>query len=230
MKQLLGMMIFITCTGNCTKPLMLSTLMGLPEPKSRQKLMEDEMGKLPATLYDAINGLRKAQPSYWVYFERLEAIVRELTEIIPDGIVKELSLTWQAEKQSGSAKNYQRKKKLREKAADLCAMLQCGGVDLPIDKWYQIVFDRLEDNVRSSSPLESTNSLIRDHLNSCRGQINQKMLDLIVYSINDKIANRGPYRGTSPWQRLTGEPETIDYAEQILKFGTSSSHVDETAA
>jgi hypothetical protein len=101
---------------------------------------------------------------------------------------------------------------------------------LPTDKWYQIVFDRLEDNVRSSSPLESTNSLIRDHLNSCRGQIDQKMLNLIVYSINHKIANRGPYKGTSPWQRLTGKSETNDYAEQIMKLATSSDHADKVAA
>ena len=90
--------------------------------------------------------------------------------------------------------------------------------------------DRLEANVRSSSPLESTNSLIRDHLNTCRGQIDQKMLDLIVYSINHKIANRGPYQGTSRWQRLTGKSETTDYAEQILKFAAASDKVDEIAA
>jgi len=194
------------------------------------ELMGNDMGKLPATLHNAIKGLQKALPSYWVYFERLETIVCNLSETIPDEIVKELCLAWQAEKQSRSAKNYQRKKKLQEEAADHCALVKCPELDLPIDKWRQIVFDRLEDNVRSSSPLESTNSLIRDHLNSCRGQIDQKMLDLIVYSINHKIANRGPYKGTSPWQRLTGKAEITDYAEQILKFAASSTHVDEMAA
>ena len=194
------------------------------------ELIENDMGKLPATLHDAIKGLRKALPSYWVYFERVEAILNNLPEIIPDEIVKELCLGWQAEKQSRSAKDYQRKKKLQKKAQDHFALAKCAEKDLPVEKWQQIVFDRLEDNVRSSSPLESTNALIRDHLNSCRGQITQKMLDLIVYSINHKIATRGPYKGTSPWQRLTGKAETTDYAEQILKFATSSSHLDEVAA
>jgi len=188
------------------------------------------MGKLPATLDDVIKGLRKTLPSYWVYFERLDAIVSNLLAIIPDVIMKELCLAWQAEKQSRSAKDYQQKKKLRQEAQDHSVLANCTRQDLSTDKWHQIVFDRLEDNVRSSSPLESTNSLIRDHLNSCRGQIDQKMLNLIVYSINHKIANRGPYKGTSPWQRLTGKPETNDYAEQIMKFATSSAHSDKVAA
>ncbi len=194
------------------------------------ELIENDMGKLSATLHDAIKGLRKALCSYWVYFERLEAIVRNLSAIIPDEIVEELCLAWQAEKQSRSAKDYRRKQKLQKEAEDHYALAKCAEKNLPIEKWYQTVFECLEGNVRSSSPLESTNSLIRDHLNSCRGQINQKMLDLIVYSINHKITNRGPYKGTSPWQRLTGKTETTDYAEQILKFAVSSTHVDEIAA
>ena len=42
------------------------------------ELIENDMGKLPDTLLDATKGLRKTLPSYWVYFERLDAIVSNL--------------------------------------------------------------------------------------------------------------------------------------------------------
>ena len=178
-------------------------------------LMESEFDD--PKLHAAVRSLRKALETYWPYFDRLEAIVAELSIRRPQEGLHELCLAWQCEKKSRGAKDYRRKKALEHRAQDHRFLAECGPIE-DADAPAQLVFDRLEDNLRSSSPLEAINALIRDQLNSCRGQITQEMLDLIVYFLNHKIAPRGPYKGTSAWQRLTGEPEEGTYIDQILGY------------
>ena len=178
-------------------------------------LMESEFDD--PKLHAAVRSLRKALETYWPYFDRLEAIVAELSIRRPQEGLHELCLAWQCEKKSRGAKDYRRKKALEHRAQDHRFLAECGPIE-DADAPAQLVFDRLEDNLRSSSPLEAINALIRDQLNSCRGQITQEMLDLIVYFLNHKIAPRGPYKGTSAWERFTGEPEEGTYIEQILGY------------
>ena len=183
-------------------------------------LMEAEFDD--PSLQAAVRSFRKAIETYWPYFERLEAIVAELSILLPQEILRELCLAWQCEKKSRGAKHYPRKKALEHRAQDHRFLAGCGPIE-DADASAQLVFDRLEDNVRSSSPLEAINALIRDQLNSCRGQITQEMLDLIVYFLNHKIAPRGPYKGTSAWERFTGEPEAGTYIEQILGHSANAA-------
>ena len=168
-----------------------------------------------AELHQAVRRFRKAVEEYWSYFDRVQAIVEDLSQHLPQDVLRELCLAWQAEKRSRAAKDYRRKKALEQQAADHCLLASSGDVE-DVEGAKQLVFDRLEDNVRSSSPLESINSLIRDYLNSSRCQITQDVLDLIVYYLNHKIASRGPYQGTSAWERFTGKPEEGTYVDQIL--------------
>ena len=86
-----------------------------------------------------------------------------------------------------------------------------------------LALDRLDDNVRSSSPLEAINSQIRDFINSARGQISQHMIDLIVFFLNHKISSRGPYKGTSRYQRFTGQELDMDCLQHILQHAAQSS-------
>jgi len=167
-------------------------------------------------LHAAVNAFRKIIGEYWPYFQRLEAIIEELSMQMPQDLLRELCLAWQAEKKSRGAKIYSRKKALEREAVDHLFLAACGNME-NVNSLAQVVFDRLESNVRSSSPIESINSLIRMFLNSSRGQITQATLNLIVYYLNHKIANRGPYKGSSASQRLTGEPEDRTFIDQILE-------------
>ena len=178
-------------------------------------LMEAEL-EVPK-LHAAVKTFREAVQGYWAYFDRMESIVNELSKHLPQDVLRELCLAWQLEKKSRAAKDYETKMARERKAEEHRFLASCGDVRDP-DSAARLVFDRLEDNVRSSSPLESINSLIRDYLNNCRGQITQEMLDLLVYFLNHKIASRGPYEGTSAWQRLTGEPEQGTYLDQLLEY------------
>jgi len=179
------------------------------------ELMESEIDN--TKLKDVIKNFRKSVNAYWGYFDRLEVIVKNLSRDIPEDILRELCLAWQCDKKSRAVKNYARKKALLKQAEEHLFLAAC--LQLPeYEAVKQKVFDELEANVRSSSPLESINSLIRDHLNSCRDQLTQELLDMIVYFINHKIVSTGPYKGTSACQRFTGKKEKGNYAEQILKF------------
>jgi len=74
----------------------------------------------------------------------------------------------------------------------------------------------LDANVRSSSPLEAINSVIRTTLNACRGQVTQGALDLLASFWNHQVATRGKYAGSSPYERLTGLREPASAIEQIM--------------
>lgn len=183
-------------------------------------LMENEFDD--PKLHIVIKRFREAVLAYWVYFERLETIIEQLSKNIPQDVLRELCLAWQAEKKSRGAKNYKHKKALERKTEEHRFLAACGNME-DFDSLVQTVFDFLESNVRSSSPIESINSLIRDYLNNSRGQITQEMLNMIAYYINHKVASRGPYKGTSAWERLSGIRENTTFIDQILQYSKKAA-------
>jgi hypothetical protein len=185
------------------------------EIKTVMDLMETRFGN--EDLRQAVKKLRKALPDYMPYFERMEAIIGEFSKSMPADVLRELCLSWQARMMAGKAKGYARKRMFERKAADHMLLAGCGEV-LNLPAAAERLFERLEDNVRSSSPLESVNSRIRDFLNSSRGQITQETLDLIVFFLNHNVSPRGRFKGSSAWQRLTGKPETGTYLDHLLGF------------
>ncbi|MEW6097380.1 MAG: hypothetical protein AB1567_12800 [bacterium] len=179
------------------------------------ELIENDLGV--EALVEVARKFKEAVVNYWGYFDRAEEIHRELSDIFPEDVLQEICLWWQAEKKSRGAKDYKRKKMLEKEAQEHLFLAKCADIE-QIDKKIAMAFERLEDNVRSSSPIEAINSQIRDFINSNRGQITQEMLDLMVYFLNHKRANRGPHKGTTPWERFTGKKEDGLYLDQLLKL------------
>jgi len=183
------------------------------------ELMEGEMGESAVTV--AIKKFKRSAGGYWDYFDKAARIHEELSQMLPKDVLHEVCLGWQTQKKSRGAKNYRLKKALEKRAEEHFFLARSAEVE-DIDAKIAIALDRLDDNVRSSSPLEAINSQVRDFVNSCRGQMDQDMLNLIVYFLNHKEANRGPYKGTSPWERFTGEKEAGNYLDQILELVTEA--------
>ena len=69
-----------------------------------------------------------------------------------------------------------------------------------------LVFDKLDSIVRASSLVEMVNSLIRPYLNSCKGQITQETLNLIMFYHNHRRYKSGKRQGKAPIELLTGKP------------------------
>jgi hypothetical protein len=178
------------------------------------ELMETQIND--SALANVIRKFSKAVANYWPYFDKAERIYKELREQLPEDMLREICMGWQTEKKARACKDYQRKKALEKKAEDHLYLATCENLENAQQK-ASTAIERLNDNVRSSSPLEAVNSQIRDFLNSARGQLTQEMLNLITYFLNHKVATRGPYKGTSPYQRFTGQKEDVDCLDQLLE-------------
>jgi len=164
----------------------------------------------------AVKFLRKNLPDYWSYFEQLERVVLHQAKTITEHTLRAGCLAWQLERKAMAVKNSHWKNELaRQSMAQLDLALT--GADEGLKAAIKSLFVQLDSNVRSSSPLEAINSIIRNHLNSCRGQITQESLTMLAFFLNRRRATRGKYAGSSPSERLTGIPEKDSPIEQLLK-------------
>ncbi len=178
-------------------------------------LMESEFPSHNGILA-AVKCLRKNLPDYWSYFEQLERIVRHQAKTITEHTLRAGCLAWQLERKAMAVKSSHWKKELaRQSKAQLEFALAGAGAGLKTA--VQALFAALDSNVRSSSPLEAINSIIRNHLNACRSQTTQESLTLLAFFLNHRTATRGKYAGSSPYERLTGMPEQDSPIEQLLK-------------
>jgi hypothetical protein len=62
----------------------------------------------------------------------------------------------------------------------------------------------------ASSLVEMVNSLMRPYLNSCKGQITQEALNLIMFYHNHHRYKSGKREGKAPFELLTGESFKAD--------------------
>jgi hypothetical protein len=79
------------------------------------------------------------------------------------------------------------------------------------------VFDKLDSIVRASSLVEMVNSLLRPYPNSCKGQITQETLNLIMFYHNHRRYKSGKREGKAPLELLTGKPLEAPWWELLLQ-------------
>src|SRR5256885_1141366 len=80
-----------------------------------------------------------------------------------------------------------------------------------------LVFDKLDSIIRASSLVEMVNSLIRPYLNSCKGQITQATLNLIMFYHNHRRYKSGKRQGKAPIELLTGKPLEAPWWELLRR-------------
>ena len=67
------------------------------------------------------------------------------------------------------------------------------------------VFSHLDNIIRASSLVENVNSIIRPYFDTCKGQITQGMLNLIMFYHNYRKFDHGKRKGKAPLEILTGQ-------------------------
>src|SRR5216117_2687241 len=77
--------------------------------------------------------------------------------------------------------------------------------------------------VRASSLVEMVNSLIRPYLNSCKGQITQETLNLIMFYHNHRRYKSGKRQGKAPLELLTGEALDADWVALLIQHTQAAS-------
>ena len=135
----------------------------------------------------------------WCY-QQVEEIYQSLSTQIDPQSLNYLCLAWQhqhlANQTKGASKHYHQD--------ELNFWVSCAEKLLvnQSETAFKLVFDSLDEMVRSSSLIEMVNSLIRPYLNSCKGQITQETLNLIMFFHNHRPYKTGKRKGMAPIEIL----------------------------
>ena len=136
-------------------------------------------------------------------FQQAEAIDAELRFVVPHEALDVLVLAWHHDHfiyQSGS-----KKKGYHQRERDFWLACAEGLLDDAFDTLKALVFDKLDSIIRASSLVEMVNALIRPSLNSCKGQITQATLNLIMFYHKHRRYKSGKRQGKAPIELLTGK-------------------------
>ncbi len=154
-----------------------------------------------------------------VPFKQVEKIDAELRLVVPHEALDFLVLAWHHDHltyQSGA-----KPKRYHQSERDFWLACAEGLLDDDFDTLKALVFDKLDSIVRASSLVEMVNSLIRPYLNSCKGQITQEALNLIMFYHNHHRYKSGKRQGKAPIELLTGEPLEAEWWELLLQQGNT---------
>jgi len=139
-----------------------------------------------------------------VPFKQVEAIATALRAVVPHDALEFLVLAWHHAHfvyQAGS-----KQKAYHQRERDFWLACAEGLLGDAFDTLKALVFDQLDSIVRASSLVEMVNSLIRPYLNSCKGQITQETLNLIMFYHNHRRYKSGKRQGKAPLELLIGKP------------------------
>jgi hypothetical protein len=184
--------------------------------RSELTLLLDMIAELDcAAVTTALKPIRTHLDDLLVPFAQAEAIDAALRAMVPQEAFEFLVLAWHYEHLVYQAQAKHKRAQQRERAFWLaCA---AGLVGDEFDTLKALVFDKLDSIGRASSLVEMVNSLIRPYLNSCKGQITQETLNLIMFYHNHRRYKSGKRQGKAPIELLTGKPLEAPWWELLLQ-------------
>ena len=156
-------------------------------------------------LCSAVATLKAHLDEILLYMRKAQQVHKELSQMIGDeDLLKALCIAWASDHklyQNPTAKQKAYLKDLRDFSLQYCQLI----VPKRHKEMKEYVFKALDTIVRASSLIEAVNSLIRPYLNTCKGQITQEMLNLIMFYHNHRKFNHGKRKGKAPIELLTGQ-------------------------
>src|SRR5262252_4156660 len=169
-----------------------------------------------AQLNQALSSFASGLESYWGYYQRAEDVYQGLIQRYPRDVVEICACGWQLKRQATNSKDYGMRKRLAQEAAfydDYAASL------LPEhgEAIRKEVEETLDAEVRSSSLVENINAALRPLLATCRGQVDQAMLELFAYVHNHRRFVRGKRAGKAPIEILTGKELEKTWLDSLLE-------------
>jgi len=150
-----------------------------------------------------------------VPFEQAEAMYAALRAVVPQHALDFLVLAWHHD--HFSYQSQAKKKRYHQRERDEWLAWAEGLLEEEFDMLKALVFDKLDSIVRASSLVEMVNALIRPYLNSCKGQITQEALNLIMFYHNHHRYKSGRRQGKAPLELLTGKPLQAEWWELFIQ-------------
>jgi hypothetical protein len=179
-----------------------------------EDIHDDKLAKL-------LTPIRAHMDEILVPFRQVERIHADLLEWMPEPIVDALVLAWHHDHLS--YQSHGQKKQYHRRESHYWLTFSEGLLDDQFDEFKALVFNKLDSIVKASSLVEMVNSLIRPYLNSCRGQITQETLNLIMFYHNHRRYKGGKRQGKSPIELLTGEALEADWVELLMQHREKAS-------
>ena len=192
----------------------------IPAGASRQAEMKAILELMRALgceqLNQALSSFASGLEGYWDSYQRAEASYQGLIQRYPRDVVEVCVCGWQLKRQSTNSKDYAIRKRLAQEAAfydDYAASL------LPEqgEAIRKEVEETLDAEVRSSSLVEHVNAALRPLLATCRGQVDQELLELFAYVHNHRRFGRGKRAGKAPIEILTGKEMEKPWLDSLLE-------------
>jgi hypothetical protein len=146
-------------------------------------------------------------------FHQVEQIHSELLERLPESLVDAFALAWHHDHLS--CQSHGKKKHYHQRESQYWLNFCEGLLDDEFDEFRALVFEKLDSVVKASSLVEMVNSLLRPYLNSCKGQITQETLNLIMFYHNHRRYQRR--QGKAPIELLTGEPLKDNWVDLLMQ-------------
>jgi hypothetical protein len=195
--------------------------------RSELLLLFDMLAELDcAALTHTLKPLHQHIDDILVPFAQAEAMEAELRAVVPHDGLDFLVLAWHhahLSYQSGS-----KPKRYHQREREFYLACAEGLLGDEFDTLKALVFDKLDAIVRASSLVEMVNSLIRPSLSSCKGQITQEALNLIMFYHNHRRYKSGKRAGKAPLELLTGEPLQAEWWELLLQQGNREEAATDT--
>ena len=163
----------------------------------------------------ALTPIQKHLDDILVPFEQAEAVSIQLPRKVPEPALDFLVLAWQQDHFSHQSRSKQKHCHQRE-TQEWLAFAE-GILDHEFDSLKTLVFEQMDSIVRASSLVEMVNSLLRPYLNTCKGQITQEALNLIMFYHNHHRYKSGKRKGKAPIELLTGEPLQTEWLDLLIR-------------
>lgn len=167
------------------------------------------------TINDATLVLRTHLDDIVLCFEQVQEVYHQLSLNIPKNALDFICLAWQYNHQTSQTKsNY-----LKDERDSLLSWAE-PIIGTTFEEAQSIIieaFERLDSMVRASSLVEMVNGQIRPYLNSCKGQITQETLNLIMFYHNHRRYKDGKRQGKAPIEILTGQTLNKHWVELLFE-------------
>ena len=184
--------------------------------RSELSLLFDMIAALDcAAITHTLKPIRQHIDDIVVPFQQAEAIAAELRAVVPHDACDFLVLAWHHDHlvyQSGA-----KPKRSHQKERDFWLACAEGLLGNEFATLKALVFDKLDTIVRASSLVEMVNALLRPYLDSCKGQITQEALNLIMFYHNHRRYKSGKRQGKAPIELLTGKPMEAPWWELLCQ-------------
>jgi hypothetical protein len=169
-----------------------------------------------AQLHQDLASFASGLEGYWGYYQRAEQVFQECITRYPREVVQALACGWQLARQATNSKVYGMRKRLAQDAEFYFAY---AATLLPeaSEALRKEMVEALDAEVRSSSLIENVNSTLRPLLETCRGQVDQPLLDLFAYVHNHRRFVRGKRAGKAPIEILTGNAMDKTWLTSLLE-------------